>query len=200
MKNPVVKKIALVFFMLMFIAVFFVMSIIDLTNTKDRREIVVTEACDLLVVENSINGLIPTGKDYYYLGFSTEDYKMYMIHAGKNWLKDNFDEKGFSLSSEGVTVKGLAKRVSEFEIQRELEDRISTVEGIASGLDYGYVLELNYIRDSILKIIAGICVCIMLAIAGYCKKTGKEVNSKTTTVLLGAAIIAVLIFALITIV
>lgn len=164
-KNSVVSKILTVILILCFLYVFFVGSIIDLANQKDVHEVTINQAYEILEIENSINGIIPFGKDYYYVGFSAEENNAYLIHAGKGWLSDNFDAAGNALASEGYYISALAKRASDFDVEQELSYRLSQIE-VSSGLEYGYVLELNYVRDAVLRMVAGV-VLLALAIIGY---------------------------------
>lgn len=47
-----------------------VTAVLDLTNKKDLKTVSVDRASEILEVEHSINGLIPIGKDHYYIGVS----------------------------------------------------------------------------------------------------------------------------------
>lgn len=198
MKNPVLKKIVLGILVLSFVGVFFVMSIMDLTNKKDLHEVKISYAVELLVVENSINGLIPTGKDYYYLGFSEETEKMYAIHASKNWLKKNFDSEGICKQSDGITVKAISKRASDFKVEKELASRVNSISAIESGLPLGYVLENNYIRDAILKLIAGVLILLVAIIGVTINKKGLLLSDTAGKCFVALAV-AALVFALIAI-
>ena len=101
-----------------YVGVFFVMSFIDLFNTKDVYEVNINVAGQLLTIENSINGIIPTGNDYYYVGVDDNKGDIYAIHAGKHWLEDNFDANGVAHGN-SITVKGLSKRASDFEVEKD---------------------------------------------------------------------------------
>ena len=65
MKNTFLRYLLIIILIASYVGVFFVMSIMDLFNTKDVYEININSAGQLLTIENSINGIIPTGKDYY---------------------------------------------------------------------------------------------------------------------------------------
>lgn len=169
MKNGIVKKIVLGIMAIAFVFVFIVDSIIDLTNKKNVRNAEITQAYELLVIENSINGLIPMGKDYYYLGYSEETEMLYKIHADKRWLSENFDSEGYA-KNDSVSVKGLEKKV-DYEIEKELELRTAQVKGVKSALGYGRVMELNYVRDSIVKLVAGVLLAIMIVIGLFFDKS-----------------------------
>lgn len=172
MKNKYLKGFLMILLAVIFIAFFFVMSIMDLTNKDDVHETKIDAAGQLLVVENSINGIIPTGKDYYYIGINEDEGSFYIIHAGKNWLKKNFDSEGFAKGN-GVSVKGLAKSAEDYEVRHELVNRTNELEGLSFALQAGNVLEINYVRDSIIRIIAGVLLTV-LTIVGIIATKRKE--------------------------
>jgi len=160
MKNGVLKVICYIIFVAAFIGVFFVTSILDLVNVKDVLEGRVHAAGELLVVENSINGIIPTGKDYYYLAMDEETGTVYTIHAEKSWLSKNFNAEGLS-AADGVKIKGLAKKAGDFEVEQELATRVRQFalnvgdSQVNLAFTPGWVLELHYVRDAVMKLIAG---------------------------------------------
>ncbi|MGN0495308.1 MAG: hypothetical protein ACI4GW_03705 [Lachnospiraceae bacterium] len=175
MNNKFLKTILIIIVTASFIGVFFVMSIMDLLNTKDVYEVNIDVAGELLTVENSINGIIPTGKDYYYVGLNSEG-NIYTIHAGKKWLSDNFDENGIA-NADSITIKGLAKRASDYEVEKEIANRVYQVadeSGYVLALEPGNVLELNYVSDAIIKLIAGILILVLGIIIAIFKKSAEK--------------------------
>lgn len=166
MKNKILTVICIILLGFCFIYGFFVMGIMDLVNKKDVYEVTITQAYDILEVEHSINGLIPTGKDYYYVGFNENEQGVYLIHAGKNWLSDHFDAEGNAKTAGGYTVKALAKRENGYETERELASRLSQIGVTELALDNGKILQANYVCDAILKIVIGILILIV-GIVGY---------------------------------
>ena len=167
MKNKVLSVILAIILVAAFLYTFFIASIMDLVNTKDVREVSVNGAGELLTVGNSINGIIPTGKDYYYVGVSQSDEAevIYAIHADKHWLDKNFDINGMA-NSGNLAIKGLTKRANDFEVEKEIAyrmEQISYSDGQTSfvqALTPGYVLELNYVQDAIMRIVAGVVLLI----------------------------------------
>jgi hypothetical protein len=198
MKNPILSKIVIGIVIASFIGVFFVMSIIDLTNKKDVNNVSITEAYELLVVENSINGLIPTGKDYYYLGYCEDNQKQYVIHGGKNWLETNFETTGIAKNENGISIHALAKRAGDYDIEKELESRKSQIEDIDSALGFGMVLELDYIRNAILRILAGVIMLAVIVCGIFLKNAKKSIPIAGRRIFLVVAVIS-LVFALSTI-
>lgn len=130
-------------------------SIMDLANTKDVYTITLKEAAEVLALEHSINGIIPTGTDYYYVGLDEED-NAYLIKASKKWLRNHFDDNYQALNSNGVPIKGLVKKISDFWTERELEDRLSQLEGVRFPLGALGCLDLNYMSMAVLKLIDGV--------------------------------------------
>jgi len=175
MKNKYLKGFLMILLAAVFIGYFFVMSIMDLTNKDDVHKVKIDGAAQILVVENSINGIIPTGKDYYYIGMNEDSGEIYTIHAGKNWLEKNFDSEGMAKGN-GVSVKGLAKSAGDYEVRDEIASRINELskEGdLSFALMAGDVLEINYVRDSIIRLIAG-TLLIALIILGFAATKRKE--------------------------
>lgn len=170
MKNDRTKKVVAVFCLILVVLFFFGFSIADLVNKKDVHELEITEAAQILVVENSINGIIPTGKDYYYVGYCKSDDKIYLIHAGKNWLTKNFSSDGRSKDIEGLHIKALEKRAADYEVEKELAVRMQQIDELTPALGYGRVLELNYVRDALIKLFAGIMIALTGVIYFLIKK------------------------------
>ena len=42
----------------------------------------------------------------------------YVILASKNWGNDTFDEDGYTIDSAGVEITGLAKKITDHDIQQ----------------------------------------------------------------------------------
>ena len=173
-KNSILAKIMLVILAVSFIGVFFVMSIMDLTNKKDVRNVNIGYAGEILVVEHSINGIIPTGKSYYYIGIAEDGEKAYLVQAGKKWLEDNFDSEGRAIQVGGLEINGLEKRASDYKVENELASRASQIDGISLDTNPGYVIMLNYKRDAIIKLVAGVLGLLVLA-GGFLISRQKDV-------------------------
>ncbi|MBR1700353.1 MAG: hypothetical protein IJ716_00110 [Lachnospiraceae bacterium] len=200
MKNRFLKTILYIILVASFIGVFFVMSIMDLTNTKDVHEISIDAAAQLLIVENSINGIIPTGKDYYYIGINEETGCIYTIHAGKKWLTDHFDSNGMA-NGNSVSVKGLAKRAGDYDVEKELAQRAGQVaynaaeSGYKLALEPGRVLELNYVQDGVVKLTAGVLILAVGIILFVFRKRTEEFPAWARKAIL-VLVVVTLIFAL----
>lgn len=197
MKNTFLRYLLIIILIASYVGVFFVMSIMDLFNTKDVYEININSAGQLLTIENSINGIIPTGKDYYYVGIDDNKGDIYAIHAGKHWLEDNFDANGIAHDNI-ITVKGLSKRASDFEVEKEIANRIYQIADESScnlALEPGMVIEVNYVQDAVLKIIAGMLILVVGIVMLVFKKRADEIPSWTRKTFL-ILFIVTLVFAL----
>lgn len=201
MKNAFLRYLLIVILIASYLGVFFVMSIMDLFNKKDVYEVNINYAGQLLTIENSINGIIPTGKDYYYVGVDEYKEDIYAIHAGKHWLEDNFDATGIARDN-SITVKGLSKRASDFEVEKEIANRVYQIADENSctlALEPGKVIEVNYVQDAVLKIIAGMLILVVGIVMLALKKRANEIPTWTRKAFL-ILFVVTLVFALWTIV
>lgn len=135
-------------------------AIADLTNKDDLHTVTLCAAYDVLEVEHSINGLIPIGTDYYYLGFD-DAYNAYLIKGSKKWLDKNFDSEYVAKESGGLQVKGLAKNISDYKTQDELKKRLSQLEGVQYPLGMSTCMNLNYKTTAILKLAECLLLIVM---------------------------------------
>lgn len=166
------KKILKILFAVLFIGFLFaellVFPIIDITNKDDRKTLNIVYATEILEVEHSINYIIPFGKDYYYVGID-EDYNAYLIHAPKKWAENNFPDNSENM----LEITALQKKISDYDISKELYSIASQQEELTFPLGYSECLELTYIKDAVMKIISGILALILalLGISNYKKRS-----------------------------
>ncbi len=174
MKEKAGKIILPVFFavVVLYLAI---TGILDLINTKDVHTVTINAGMPLLSVEHSINGLIPTGMDYYYLGVNEETSEAYIIHASKGWLKDNFTDDYMTKTGAAMTVTGLAKRVMDFNTETELGNRVSQLQTASFPLGI-MSLELNYKSAAILRLVLALAAIILLIAGIYFVKNKGNVN------------------------
>ncbi|MDE6087357.1 MAG: hypothetical protein K2G25_03130, partial [Oscillospiraceae bacterium] len=138
----------------------------DLTNKKDLHTVHLVFGTEFLELEHSINGLIPIGTDYYYLGID-EDYNAYTIRAEKNWAEENFSD--FDPDAEEYTTvefTGLVKEISDYDVSKEIQSTAAELEEMEFPLGATQCLELSYIKDAWMKLLAGILLLIV-SIVGY---------------------------------
>lgn len=194
-ENGVLAKICIGLVVASFVGVFFVTSIMDLVNTRDLQTITLQQATDILTIEHSINGIIPTGKDYYYAGYNQDTKTVYAVHASKHWLTENFDANGNALQQGGYAVKGLVKRARSYEVEQELAARMSQMDGANQGFEYGRVLESNYMLDALLRLLAGSLILSIIVVGVLLKKKEDSVSLVARRVYIGAVVV-VLLFSL----
>ncbi len=176
MKNKI-KTIFYVFGAIAFICayVYFMLiePIIQLNNKKDLHTVKLGSAYDILVLEHSINGLIPIGKDYYYVGIEKDTQNAYIIRASKKWLTDNFNSDYSSKEAAGFEITALSLKIGEYEVRDELIKRMSQAEGITCPLGLDYCLEYSY-RSIYIKRLVLFGISILLIIAGILIHKNKE--------------------------
>lgn len=154
------KTIFVLLFIVCLFAMLIVMPVIDLTNKEDRQTLNIVHAEEILEVEHSISYIIPFGKDYYYVGID-DNYDAYLIHGPKKW-----DEKNFSETSDNsVEITALAKKISDYKISDEINSTIGVLDA-SFPLGTLNCLELQYVRNSIMKIVSGVLL-MLLAIIGF---------------------------------
>lgn len=137
----------------------------DLTNKENVHTVNLNECYEIMAVEHSINGLIPTGTDHYYLGFD-ETGSACLITASKGWYAENFNgETGEARGADSVTVTALAKDISDYEVEDELAGILSQLDGLSFITGNGENLVVGYKLYAIARLgmvpLAGV-----LAVAG----------------------------------
>lgn len=158
------KVIAILFLTVILLYFFLISPILDLTNKKDLHTINLAGAFEILEVEHAINGLIPVGKDYYYIGIENETYDAYIIKASKKWLENNFDADYMAKDADGLRITALADKVHDSSISWELQSRAKSIEGLNYPLGIEYCLNMEYKTGAILKlIVVGLFVILIIA-------------------------------------
>lgn len=183
-----IKNICLVGFLGLLMLYVLISGIWDLVNVKGRVKINVSEADELIAIEHSINGIIPMGTDYYYFCIEQSTSNAYVIQASKNWLS-NAEKNGFP-----VTVKGLAKRYDKFEVQKEIESGLITIDGVNYPIGVDKYISLAYVREALMKIIGILALAVVIVLFKYFGTPGREAKPWQKKL-----IIAVMCVALVTI-
>ncbi|MGN0536876.1 MAG: hypothetical protein ACI4M3_02730 [Acutalibacteraceae bacterium] len=186
-----------IFLVLVYIAVvgyLLFSGIYDVCGFNKYYETKIVAASELFETEHSINGLIPVGTDYYYVGL-TDDEKFVVMRASKDWLSKNFDENGIALSEDGLTVKGTLKSLSYNE-RGMVEDSLGDYQNI-SILGTNQSLDIMYFDVAVHSIISG-SLLILCGIAGLLIWKNQKVKAllKNNVVLIGViiAFVAILIY------
>ena len=136
----------------------------DLTNKSDLKTVRLIGAAPILEVEHSINGLIPTGKDYYYIGLEDQQDNVYIIKGSKKWFTQNFSSDYEPAKGDVAVITGLVKRVSDYDIRKELASRASALEGARLPLSAEYAIVVNYKTDAIIKLL----LIVIMIVIGVC--------------------------------
>lgn len=152
MKNKI-GNICLILLGIAAMAYLAITAVMDLTNTADVHTPVISSATEFLEIEHSINGLIPIGKDYYYLGYDEENDSIYVIRGPKNWGAKNFTDDAMSINPGGLKVSALAKRISDFQTRDNIRLNLSEVPDEVFPVGKDACLDLNYKLNAILKLV-----------------------------------------------
>ena len=173
----------------MFVYFMLIAPIISLSNKKDLYTLNVDGAFEILELEHSIDGLIPIGKDYYYVGVSKGTQDAYLIRAPKSWLKKNFNADYASKDFEGFNLTAPSVGITDSKVRNELTSRISQIEGLNYPLGTDYCLEFSYKSIAIKKLLL-FAYALILIIAGiYLSKNDNKVSNKVPVVFLCALLI-----------
>lgn len=163
------QNLFLIFIFFALIALNIVPSIISLSGMGSESYNVIA-AEKLTVIDNSIGGLIPIGKEYYYMGY-TKDGQLILIREKKDWLEEKFNGYEFDSSESGIMVKGQSKYTSAnvlYIAEQYVEDVRKNSEAgsmINNVMYYNYLDGLSF-RYDVMGIIAGILLFSM-GITGF---------------------------------
>lgn len=174
-----------------------VSGIADLANRKDLHTVRLSSAVEVLQVEHSINWLIPTGTDYYYIGVAVDSEDAYLIHAPRNWLKKNFDSNLMAVTPGGVKITALAKKISDYKVADELYARAMQIEWAEYPLGTGYCLEVSYRLMAFLKL-ALFALSLGLFLSGvYLVRNKNTINKKFMILFIGASCAALVLMLIV---
>ena len=194
--KEILRKILAALLVLAFVGYLLGTGIYELVNTKDRYTVNIDECAEVLQVEHSINGLIPTGTDHYYVGLDRDSRNIYLLQATAGWYKKNFNTDMTSVAAGGLEVTALSKRVNDYEIRSELASRLSTLAGPADQFPLGteYRLDVSYQMKAISKLAILALGVILAAVMIWLLKSGRQANK---AVKLGLIVISVFLLFLI---
>lgn len=155
----------------------------DLANKKDMKTLNIKYAAPFLDIQHSINGLIPIGTDHYYVAYDEVTDGFYIIKGAKSWMKKNFNSDYEALNPDGLTITSLAKRVSDFDVRREIEYRASELEGANYPIGVEMCIMLDYKVKAILKIVDVLLLIFVVGsvkVFGIGRKSEEGVQSEST--------------------
>lgn len=150
--------------------------IADLVNTKDLYDVNINGCFEVLTVEHSINGIIPTGKDHYYIGFNgAGSPNAYLIKAPASWYKKNFyAEDGDCITPPGPRFTALAKRVDSYEVREALNEKFAEVDPDRFVVGPEYCLVTNYKILAFAKIFLIVGLVLMIVVAKFMSDKQKD--------------------------
>lgn len=190
-------KVVGILFLIVFVAYMLITGIGDLINTKDVKTLHVDYAVSALDVEHSINGLIPTGTDHYFLIVDSQTNEGAFVRASKSWYTKNFDDSGQAKTSGGIDVTALAKK-PDYKIVDELVLRAGQLNGLTFAVGPDTPLDLKYKINAVMRILVVVLGALMTVMVVMISKAGKEVSAPVKLVF-GVIAIAFLILILIVI-
>jgi hypothetical protein len=176
------KKIFAILLCLMFVGYLLCTGVYDLINTKDMRTVNVDECAEALVIEHSINGLIPVGKDHYYLGIDDDTSSAFIIKASNSWYKKNFNAEYQSLTPGGLNITTLSKRIGDYKVRDELASRVSYLSesNVTFSASPEYCLDMDYKTKAIGKLallgLGAILAILIIVISKKKEEVGKPVG------------------------
>lgn len=147
-----IKSILGILFYIIVVAYFLISGIYDICGFNTYYNANIIAASELFETEHTINGLIPCGTDYYYVGL-TDDQRLVVLRASPDWMSGNFDEDGYALPEQGVPVKGTLKRLS-YDEQGAVEDALKDFQDF-NVMSTTQSLNIIYFDIAIHDIIAG---------------------------------------------
>lgn len=196
--KKVLQIILAVVFVVGIAAYLIITAVADLTNTADLHTVTLDGAYESVYVEHSINGLIPTGTDHYYVGFDFEKSEAYIIHASPGWLSENFDEEGYAISPEGVVLTSLVKPLNDYDLKKELASRTADINWADFVYGKNSCFELSYQLVAVLKLVLVVLIAVLAVFGWYIVKNRQVVNKVLSIlyVLLLLAAVIILLFVI----
>ena len=122
-KNKGALLIGIIFFSV-FLIYLLVSGFLEYTDKSGTASAEIDIAGYGVELEHSIWGLIPTGKEYYYIAINGTNGNIYVVRAGKHWIEQNFD------SSTHQSINGMMTLTAEIDgvdpdVAKELDSRIT---------------------------------------------------------------------------
>ncbi len=118
-------------------------------NAVYEGDVYYTTAC-YCEMSHSINGLIPTGKEYYYLVFLEDGRTAISVRGDKHWADE-------LLTQEHFPIMGIAKEL-DYKIRNNLQELINGNRDVLLGTKVTtmYYIDLIYVQIAIYKLIVGV--------------------------------------------
>ena len=114
-------------------------------------------------IKHTINGVIPTGTEYYYMIFTEDFGRIMIIRADKNWYDRNFDSEGVAKDEDGCLVTGYV-RATPGEVDRSItlyRNKLQESYKITIALQSSLYTDTIAVKVSILQILVGVIPIIL---------------------------------------
>ena len=192
MKGKMSKRFMIAVVLLIFVYIL-VTGIYDLVNRNDLYTINADGCVEILEVEHAVNGLIPIGKDHYYIAFDGESGDACIVKASKRWYSKNFDEAGYALAPGGITITALAKDISDYRIERELISRASQLEGVNFIVSPDHNLDLAYKFNAVCKLAFIATAAIVAFLVRKGTKNPESMSEAEKKIVIALALVSVVL-------
>ena len=109
-------------------------------------------------IKHTINGVIPTGTEYYYMIFTEDFGRIMIIRADEKWYDRNFDSEGVAKDENGCLVTGYV-RGTPGEIDRSIalyRSKLQESYKITIALQSSLYVDTIAVKVSILQILVGV--------------------------------------------
>ena len=150
----------------------------DLANTDARCTVEIESATSLMEIEHSLAGIIPLGKDYYYIGIEKNTNNAYVISASKNWLEKTFTP------GQSATIKGLTDKYQDFDEREEIKSALDSVNTFSFPLGTDRFINISYVKESCIKIISTFIIVICYCLIAFLNKREQKIQWLTTALTL----------------
>lgn len=176
-KNSKLQNVVLILIGAALLLYLLITAVLDLTNQKDRQEHTIDAAYRVYELEHSINGLIPVGTDYYYIGIQTDTMQAYLFQAEKDYLDGKFDSDGYAISSSGVKLKGLVKKENDYNVQREFTEYVSRLDDYSFPNGALYIINTRYMSKAVIKLITfSLWIVLIVGVVMIWKKQDMNIS------------------------
>lgn len=128
-----------------------------------------------LSVSHSVNYIIKTGNEYYYLIFNDDYTKCISIRAKNNW-DAGLDHNGYS--EEGIQIKGRLLKL-DYDAGKQLDSLRSYLQELGVTVNDEYYIDDTLTLVSWLSIITGVLLFVLMGCFGFI--VSSKMNSVKTT-------------------
>ena len=170
------EKTVIGLIVLAFAMIFIFKDSMDLFNKRDLKKVKADAAYEVLTVSHTLYGIIPTGKDHYYLALaedsSDSEISGYLFRASEKWYQENFGQDHLAIPEEGVEIQALTKTMRS-KYERAVQKKIQEFQHIFEDTNVSIkmrqksdeYLEIGYLWRATLKLVT-LLLIIVAIVAG----------------------------------